>query len=139
MQVDGLYATIAAVLSLGNLLFVEEKADQAGISKDAKKWLDAAADNLKIDRIALAERLVTREIKVIGQEATHARLSPAQASDTRLALCKFVYGKMFDWLVGRINQSFSGGKVCFLFMVVHVSSTSTSVMHLCCKNWIFRG
>jgi myosin heavy subunit len=41
---------------------------------------------------------------------THARLSPAKADHTRLALCKFVYGKMFDWLVARINKSFSGGK-----------------------------
>ena len=62
-------------------------------------------------RFKLSEGLVTREIKVQGQEVTHAHLSPAKADHTRLALCKFVYGKMFDWLVGRVNRSFSGGKV----------------------------
>lgn len=110
-QVDGLYSTVAAVLSLGNLQFAEEKADQASVSKDSKKWLDAAASNLNLDKVALGERLVTREIKITGQETTHAHLSPSQASDTRLALCKFVYGRMFDWLVARINRSFAGGKV----------------------------
>ena len=45
-------------------------------------------------------------IQVTGQETTTAVLDCAQASDNRFALCKFVYGRMFDWVVARINRSF---------------------------------
>ena len=48
---------------------------------------------------------VHREIRVRGQEKTFANLDCKSASDSRHALCKFVYGRMFDWLVERINIS----------------------------------
>eukprot|EP00041_Stephanoeca_diplocostata_P035801 m.1275779 g.1275779 ORF g.1275779 m.1275779 type:complete len:1469 (+) comp24762_c0_seq12:253-4659(+) len=110
-EVQGLYSVLGAILALGNLTFVEHKADQAAVAKDARKHLTTAADILQLDQFALAEALVSREIKVSGQETTKASLTVAEASATRFALCKFVYGKMFDWLVGRINRSFNDNDV----------------------------
>jgi myosin heavy subunit len=43
--------------------------------------------------------------QVRGQEKTLAALNEVAASDSRHALCKFVYGRMFDWLVERVNRA----------------------------------
>ena len=39
------------------------------------------------------------------QEKTLASLNTTASSDSRHALSKFVYGRMFDWLVQRVNQA----------------------------------
>ena len=108
------------------LFFFSSEAQQSGGT-----WLDDAADLLRLDRQALGSALVHREVRVRGQEKTFANLDIHAASDSRHALCKFVYGRMFDWLVERINLSMikstgkavntnGGGKLlyflkCFVF------------------------
>jgi hypothetical protein len=67
--------------------------------------LETAAKLLQLEATSLASALVHREVRVRGQEKTFANLDTTQASDSRHALCKFVYGRMFDWLVERINRS----------------------------------
>jgi myosin-5 len=67
--------------------------------------LDTAAKLLQLDSKVLSSALTHREVRVRGQEKTFANLDCNGASDSRHALCKFVYGRMFDWLVERINAS----------------------------------
>ncbi len=43
-----------------------------------------------------------------GQAPMSISLSDREASDMRDAVAKFIYARMFDWLVTRINQSFVG-------------------------------
>ena len=66
-----------------------------------------AANILNIDVKLLAHSLVTRELRINKQETTVCDLDRKEASDSRNALCKFVYSRMFDWLVQRINSTFS--------------------------------
>ena len=40
-----------------------------------------------------------------GRDKTRSPLSPAKARDAVNAMAKAVFGKMFDWLVRRVNQS----------------------------------
>ena len=44
-------------------------------------------------------------IQVPGQTTTYALLDVSGAQSARDALAKFVYAKLFDWLVQRVNKS----------------------------------
>ena len=63
-EVTGLYSIVSAVLNLGNVEFKETSPDQAGVTKDTKKYADNAADLLKLDVGQLAKCLTHREIRV---------------------------------------------------------------------------
>jgi len=102
---SGMFATVAGVLALGNITFDEGRADQSKCDDKSQKWVEAAGHVLGIDSKTLAESMVTREIRIRGQEATKAILNLQQAVDARHALAKFIYGRMFDWLVKRVNTS----------------------------------
>ena len=49
----------------------------------------------------------TKLLKIRGQADTYTDLSPAQSAASRDALCKFLYGDLFNWIVMKINQSMS--------------------------------
>lgn len=97
---------VGAILALGNIKFRETRPDESQVEeKNSAEWLDTAARILQLDRSTLAEKLVTRELRVRGQQTTTCALGTDAASDSRHALCKFIYGRMFDHLVTRINES----------------------------------
>eukprot|EP00466_Bigelowiella_natans_P012031 jgi/Bigna1/34821/e_gw1.7.15.1 len=99
----------AAILHLGNCTFTDGKNHSGGCQVNEKAVLRDAAELLGVNGDKLLERLTTREIRVRGQSAAKAVMGAEEASDTRHALCKFVYGRMFDWIVARINKSMPGG------------------------------
>eukprot|EP00039_Didymoeca_costata_P017476 m.324043 g.324043 ORF g.324043 m.324043 type:complete len:483 (+) comp16540_c7_seq2:247-1695(+) len=105
-EILGLYSIVGAILAMGNIQFKESKPDTAALTKDTMKHLKTAATLLDVTPEALTTALTTREIRIMGQDSTTAVLDPKQASDSRHALCKYVYGTMFDWLVVRINKAF---------------------------------
>jgi myosin heavy subunit len=107
---DGMYDMVAAILALGNVKFREARPDESEVVRDAAgQWLESAASLLRIAPDVLGDALVHREVRVRGQEKTMANLDLTGAVDNRNALCKFVYGAMFDWLVQRINKSMKKG------------------------------
>lgn len=63
-------------------------------------------------------------MKIRGQEPTTIYLSDHESANARDALAKFVYAKLFDWLVNRINQSIGIGKP--------YKKRSVSLLCLCC-------
>ena len=106
---DGLFSVVAAILELGNVTFKETRGDECVVDESSARHLEAAARALKVDAKTLGHSLVTR-ILTVRNEKTTCTLDTKQASDSRHALCKFAYGRMFDWLVDRINKSMSTGK-----------------------------
>eukprot|EP00040_Diaphanoeca_grandis_P036460 m.232435 g.232435 ORF g.232435 m.232435 type:complete len:1418 (-) comp33622_c0_seq1:24-4277(-) len=106
-DVAGIFVVLGAVLALGNVDFEEGKPDEAVITSKTQKHLDVAAQILKLDAKELAKKLVTREVRVSGQETAFAVLNVKASSENRFALSKFIYSKMFDWVVARINASFA--------------------------------
>ena len=110
-EVDGLFALVAGVLSLGNIKFRETKPDESEVDPATKKWLDAAAKNFGVEASVLQTALCSRELKLRGAqtEKTFAVQDVKQAGDARNAMSKFTYTRMFEWLVTRINKSVSGG------------------------------
>lgn len=103
---------IAAVLHLGNITF-EEGTDAKGgsqIKADSQKSASGVAMMMGINPEDLKERLTSRimQSKRGNSMGTIYRvpLEPEAASHARDALAKSIYSKMFDWIVGRVNECF---------------------------------
>lgn len=74
------------------------------------KELGVAAELLGVPKDSLSKALTTRGIRVRGQESARAHMGPKEAGESRHALSKFMYGRMFDWIVQRINSSMPGSR-----------------------------
>lgn len=104
---DAVFRTVAAVLHLGNVAFVEAAADGAdasAVDPATEEHLAAAAHLLGVDAEGLRKALTTRT----RQTPDGAIVSPIDvkaAEDNRDSLSKTTYSRMFDWLVEKINTS----------------------------------
>jgi hypothetical protein len=101
-EIDDIYQLVCGILTLGN---VEFQGDSKASIKSMKPVEDAA-NLLQIPKDALVVALTSKELRIRGQPPMVKPLSGHQASDTRHALAKFIYGTLFDWLVKKINIAF---------------------------------
>ncbi|KAL6056612.1 myosin-5 isoform X3, variant 2 [Balamuthia mandrillaris] len=105
-EIEALFQTVAAILHLGNIEFTTGSAQRTASSEVKNKdQVGVAASLLGVPPAQLDEALTSRLMEIRGCEPTRIPLSPEQAIDARNALAKSIYGKMFDWLVQRINKS----------------------------------
>jgi myosin-5 len=94
---------IAGVLFLGEIYF---QGDLDASHVDQQYWQNVvdSCDLLGLDEMEFCKRVTTRKIEAEGRE-TVIQLSRDQAFDSRDALAKDVYDKLFKWLVFVLNQS----------------------------------
>ncbi|TYZ57363.1 hypothetical protein PybrP1_012963 [[Pythium] brassicae (nom. inval.)] len=108
-SVESIFRTVAALLHVGNLAFAATDPDASGTdgsqiaADECAESLAVVLAFLEVDQVGLEQAICFRTIQA-KDETYSIALAPEAAENTRDALARFVYGKLFDWLVGRINE-----------------------------------
>ena len=115
-QVDFITSTTAGLLFLGNLKFADQTfggtADK-GSKVTTTSDLNQAAKLLGVAPDVLSKAVTNRTI-VVGMTRTVIPLSKEAAADAKDAIAKAIYGRLFDWLVKRINKATEGKRGKFV-------------------------
>uniref|UniRef100_A0A7N0V7L7 Uncharacterized protein n=2 Tax=Kalanchoe fedtschenkoi TaxID=63787 RepID=A0A7N0V7L7_KALFE len=101
---EHVFAMVAAVLWLGNIIFSEGSNGQVEVVADdavstVSRLLECSTFDL-ITSLCAQTTLAERENKLTFQQATASRD----------ALASYIYVSLFEWLVEEINKSFEAGK-----------------------------
>ncbi|KAM4879292.1 myosin-IIIb-like [Sylvia borin] len=100
----GMQAVLAGVLSLGNVTFEpEESSGSLKVSEASQGWLKAAAGQFGVQEDELLKCL-TCTTSVTRGEQIQRFYTQQQAEDARDSIAKVAYGRVFGWIVCKINE-----------------------------------
>lgn len=106
-DVFAILSALKAILFLGNINFEPNETDgNASVDPATESWIAKAAEMLTVPRDRLANCLTSKVINVRG-ELMESPLTPSQSVDTRNALAKEMYGRLFCQIVAQANESLS--------------------------------
>ena len=109
-----IFQCLAGILHLGNIVFSpfhgEGSGSVEGSHIKAKADLKNAAQLLGFSSAENLERSLCFRELVIGNDTTYAPIDITKACDQRDALAKYIYGKLFDWIVYGVNDVLYRGK-----------------------------
>lgn len=108
-QQTAVFQALAAILHLGNLQFQSSRDVEGGSKVTAPAEARRVAALLGVDADSL-ERVLCHKDATINGESLLIPLTPEKALDQRDSLAKFVYAKLFDFVVGAANASLFRGK-----------------------------
>ncbi|XP_005060591.1 PREDICTED: myosin-IIIb-like [Ficedula albicollis] len=102
-QVD-MQAILAGVLSLGNVTFdPEESNGSVKVNEASRGWLKAAAGQFGVQEDELLKCLICTTSVTRGEQIQRFH-TQQQAEDARDSIAKVAYGRVFGWIVSKINE-----------------------------------
>ncbi|XP_041567017.2 myosin-IIIb [Taeniopygia guttata] len=102
-QVD-MQAILAGVLSLGNVAFEPEESNgSVKVSEASQGWLKAAAGQFGVQEDELLKCLICTTSVTRGEQIQRFH-TQQQAEDARDSIAKVAYGRVFGWIVCKINE-----------------------------------
>ncbi|XP_072920381.1 myosin-IIIa isoform X1 [Hemitrygon akajei] len=94
---------LAGILSLGNILFEPQDTGILKVTYQSKGWLKAAAGQFGVEQDELLKCLICT-MAVTRGESIQRYHTKQQAEDARDSIAKVAYGRVFGWIVSKINQ-----------------------------------
>ncbi|KAL2087692.1 hypothetical protein ACEWY4_016520 [Coilia grayii] len=94
---------LAGILSLGNIMFEPGEGDVLRVTNTSVGWLKAAAGQFGVQEEELL-RSLTCTMSVTRGEAIRRLHSQQQAEDARDSIAKVAYGRVFGWIVSKVNE-----------------------------------
>ncbi|EAR87392.2 myosin (macronuclear) [Tetrahymena thermophila SB210] len=106
IEQKGIWNIVSCVLLLGNLDFEEVKTtgDSCTISPKQKQTVETICKKLQCTEKELNDALTTKK-RQVNNNVTTSPLSIKESIDNRDSYSKFLYEKLFNWIVFRLNQS----------------------------------
>ena len=100
-----LFKILSAILHLGNLKFLENEEDSSAILSENDENLKNFAELLEIsDKTSELARWLTRKLLITKLETVEIKLTVKQAEAAKDAVAKFLYSKVFDFIVKQLNE-----------------------------------
>ena len=106
-EVDQVWQIIAAILNLGNVEYRvnADENDEAHVQEATRPFAERAAALLQLeDTERMFSILENKVVKYPGQVIT-TRFQLNEAISARNSCAKTIYGKLFTWIVAKVNQS----------------------------------
>ncbi|XP_028813225.1 unconventional myosin-Va isoform X2 [Denticeps clupeoides] len=99
----GLFQILAAILHLGNVEFKQRGSESCSVLPDSVH-LGIFCDLMEVSRQDMTHWLCHKKLRT-ASETYNKPMPKAQAVNARDALAKHIYGRLFMWIVGRINKA----------------------------------
>ncbi|KAJ2262386.1 Myosin type-2 heavy chain 1 [Coemansia sp. RSA 376] len=103
-QRAAIWRTLAGILHLGNVMFSGTESTGSYVDSSAEAEFGIAAALLGVEEHRLRQWLTKRQI-VTRHDHILAKVNKAQALVIRDSIGKFIYSRLFDWILGPINAS----------------------------------
>jgi len=105
-DINFMFRIAVAVLHLGNITFTGASDDPATVVTNGNSGtsLEKAATAIGVSATELSQAL-TIKVLLTGKERTKKPLNATKSRTVRDSLSKWLYNRMFNWLVARISKS----------------------------------
>jgi myosin-5 len=110
-EMSYIFTVLMGILYIGNITFLEDTNNPLGgslIDPLVKSDFSIASELLGIDHATLTSIMTKRKLKDPMSDKYYERiLTVEKAYNTRDAIAKTIYSKVFDFLIRRVNQAIS--------------------------------